>query len=442
VTSFVNIRTVFDSGDRSVAALSKLYQDRRFLNAVIEEVAQPVLTSEKIAGKKVLLKPNWVRHDRIPSDEICLRTHDSFLLAALETVLKRSPKEVLIGDAPIQGCHWSRVVTDQLRETMAKLEERYSVPVSIKDFRRVAFDPALNDASENRRPLDKYLIFDLGPASFLEPITEEGKNNFRVTVYNPDRFIESHSKGMHKYCITRELFETDLVISLPKVKTHQKAGITAALKNIVGLNGDKDFLPHHRIGGTGRGGDCYPGNSRVRYMAELAYDEGNRNKGNFLFTVWTRVAALLWRLSLPSQYDHPGAGWYGNDTTWRMVMDLNQIVYFGTADGGLAPSQQREFYSLSDGIIGGQGDGPLFPDPLPLGVVGFTNSSALNDVCMAHLMGMNVDKIPLLRAAMGFMQSGGQKILLNGEEIGIEDLNNHSVSAVMPPGWVGYEQVN
>ena len=441
MTPFVNIRTAFDPGNRSINALSAIYDDLEGLVEVIEDVAQPVLHDEKIAGKKVLLKPNWVRHDRVPTDEFCLRTHDSFLLATLTAVLKRQPRAVLIGDAPIQGCHWSKIVTSQLREKIANLEKAYSVPVSIKDFRRVTFDPALNDAKEDRRPMGEYLIFDVGSDSFLEPITEEGKNNFRVTVYNPDRFSESHTKGMHKYCITRDLFDADVVISLPKVKTHQKAGITAALKNIVGLNGDKDFLPHHRIGGTGRGGDCYPGDSRVRYLAELAYDEANRNKGNLLFSILTRIGALLWRLSLPGQYDRPGAGWYGNDTTWRMVMDLNLIVHFGTPDGKLASAQQREFFSLSDGIIGGQGDGPLLPGPLPLGIVSFTNSSALHDVCMAYLMGMKVDKIPLLRAALDFMHSGGQEIRLNHEEVPIEELRKYAAQAAMPPGWVGYDKV-
>lgn len=440
MTPFVNIRTVFELGQRSVDALSRIYNDLERLGETIEDVAQPVLSDEKIAGKKILLKPNWVRHDRVPADEICLRTHDSFLLATLTAVLKRQPKAVLIGDAPIQGCHWSKIVTAQLREKIAGLEKAYSVPVSIKDFRRVTFDPALNDAKEDRRPMGEYLIFDVGSDSFLEPITEEGKNNFRVTVYNPDRFIESHTKGMHKYCITRELFDADLVISLPKVKTHQKAGITAALKNIVGLNGDKDFLPHHRIGGTARGGDCYPGDSRIRYLAELAYDEANRNKGSILFTAWTRLAALLWRLSFPTKFDRTGAGWFGNDTTWRMVMDLNQVVHFGTADGRLAPWPQRAFYSLSDGIIGGQGDGPLFPDPLPLGVVGFSNCSATHDFCMAQLMGMQVEGIPLLNAAMKLTQDSDTAITLNGVPVDNAALQDHSITALMPPGWEGYDE--
>ena len=32
--------------------------------------------------------------------------------------------------------------------------------------------------------------------------------------------------------------------SLPKLKTHKKAGITCALKNLIGINGNKEYLPH------------------------------------------------------------------------------------------------------------------------------------------------------------------------------------------------------
>ena len=115
-----------------------------------------------------------------------------------------------------------------------------------------------NQVDKNRSSISEYVIFDVGKDSYLEPITNDKKNLFRVNNYDPDRLAESHRAGVHKYCITKELFEADIIFSLPKVKTHQKAGITAALKNLVGLNGDKDYLPHHRIGGTEIGGDCYP----------------------------------------------------------------------------------------------------------------------------------------------------------------------------------------
>ena len=55
------------------------------------------------------LKPNWVRHSVREGDEVCLRTHDNFVLGVLEVVLKQSVASVVLGDAPIQGCDWKRM---------------------------------------------------------------------------------------------------------------------------------------------------------------------------------------------------------------------------------------------------------------------------------------------------------------------------------------------
>jgi len=436
---FVNIKSVYSNkSDRHLDALKNLYSDRHFLMENIADIAGATLNEKLLKGKRILLKPNWVTHSRNEADEICLRTHDDFLLAVLEYILPFMPKEVVIGDAPIQGCKWNKMIGSSLLKEVNELQEKYKVPISIKDFRRVTFDMNANNISEERKPLSDYQIFDLGKNSYLEPISDSKKNKFRVTVYNPDRFLESHTLGMHKYCITKQLFESDVVISLPKVKTHQKAGITAALKNIVGLNGDKDFLPHHRIGGTGMGGDCYPGTNFLRYWSELCYDNANRNKGKKMYWLWMRVAFVLWYTSFPKKVHQQAAGWYGNDTTWRMVLDLNTVIHFGKADGSISDTQQRSFFSLCDGIIGGQGDGPLEPDPLSLGIMSFTNDSAWNDICMATLMGMNIDYIPMLIHAKTLFKGNKPIITFNGKIVEPASLKQHAVSAIMPKGWLNY----
>ena len=50
----------------------------------------------------------------------------------------------------------------------------------------------------------------------------------------------------------------DLFVNLPKLKTHKKTGITCSLKNFVGINGDKNWLPHHTEGVPANGGDEFP----------------------------------------------------------------------------------------------------------------------------------------------------------------------------------------
>ena len=436
---FVDIKTLFTSReDRTLDRLAAVYCDRSVLRDVIAHVTGERLAREAVEGKKVLIKPNWVMHQEKASDEICLCTHAQFLLAALEMVLERKPARVLIGDAPIQSCCWDRLITAEFVESTEQLSKRFGIPVLIKDLRRVTFVPSLNTPLHELNPLSDYVIFDLGKESFLEPISRGDRNPFRVTNYNPDRLSESHGAGVHKYCISKELFDADVVISLPKVKTHQKAGITAALKNLVGVNGGKDYLPHHRIGGTGFGGDCYPGRNYLRYWAEQSLDNANRHQGKFAYRAWAKWAGLLWRLSFPGEKHHLAAGWYGNDTTWRMVLDINKVALYGKLDGTLAREPQRVLFSLCDGIVGGQGDGPLSPEPLALGIVCFSNHSGITDVSMGKLMGLDTRKVPMLRAAFDMARREVVEIRLNGQPVPLDSLDLYATETLLPVGWKEY----
>lgn len=439
MNNFTNIVTVYSSQEeRNISFLRDYYSNIALLKDKILVVGECLLNKpELIKGKRILIKPNWVTHNQKPEDEFCLRTNDTIILALLEIILRQKPKSVVIGDAPIQGCRWDKMLSKEFVEKINALQKRYKIPVTIKDFRRVTFDPLHNNLTKDRYSLSNYVIFDLGRESQLEPISTN-KSTFRVTSYNPDRLAESHRKGVHKYCITNELFDADVIISIPKVKTHQKTGITCALKNLVGVNGDKDYLPHHRIGGTGFGGDCYPGKNIFRLAAEYLLDAANRRQGKMLYKPLSYAAAAIWKISFPKNEHHLAAAWHGNDTTWRMVMDLNKIALYGKADGTIATTPQRQLFSLCDGIIGGQGDGPLRPEPLPLGVISFTNNSALNDICMVTLMGFDYRKIPLLKNQNIDFSDGNYEIFLNGQKASLKDVSELAVKTIPPPGWVNY----
>ncbi len=69
----------------------------------------------------------------------------------------------------------------------------------------------------------------------------------------------------------------------------------------------------------------------------------------------------MWKLSFPKKVHYLVAGWYGNDTAWRMVIDLNKIAIYGKQDGTISKTPQLQPHSLCDEIIGGQGDWPLNP---------------------------------------------------------------------------------
>jgi uncharacterized protein (DUF362 family) len=433
---FVDIVRVYNEQFRDIDHLSQLYDDIPKMVRLIKGLIKARLKDEDIKNKKILLKPNWVKHPENKTDLLCLTTHESFIIATAITIAALDPQKITIGDAPIQGCKWDQMISKSFYEQIDKVRLEYKVDIEIIDFRRVKFDPKSNLIQSNVTSLEDFVIMDVGERSYLEPITEQGRNKFRVTHYDPDKFRYTHTKGMHKYCITKHLFNSDLVISLPKAKTHQKAGITAALKNIVGLNGDKDYLPHHRIGGTEVGGDAYPGKSYLRYLAERAYDRAYKSQGSMFYKPWMRMASLIWKLSFPNSEDIPGAAWYGNDTVWRMVMDLNLVINYGKNDGTLSETPQRSFYSLCDGIIGGQGDGPLHPDPLALGIISFTNYSSWHDIVISTLMRLDPTKISLLRAARLFMPERKVEIMLDGKKVSISDLVKYSILTTPPPGWV------
>jgi len=433
---FVDLVSCFTSNEnRSIDKLSKLYANESYLKETISNLIFRRLNFDNFHGKRVMLKPNWVKHSANEADEICLCTNDQFILALLEVVLECKPASVLIGDAPIQGCNWDKVVTAELLAKIADLSEKHKIPVIVKDFRRRVFNPDKNNPVMDRNPLSEYIIFDLEKRSFLEPITTADKNLFRVNDYHPDRLAESHRPGVHKYCITKELFDADIVISVPKVKSHQKTGITAALKNLVGVNGDKDYLPHHRVGSVDNGGDCYPNKNIFRTLAESCLDFANRHQGEKVYWFARKLTSILWRFSRPNAMHNLGAAWHGNDTTWRMVFDLNLITIYGTADGKISDTPQRQLFSLCDGIVGGQGNGPLFPEPLELGVISFTNHSGMNDKALALLMGFDTSKITMLREIDQLIKTGNISLTWNKNLINCSNLNQFYIKAKAAPGW-------
>ncbi len=438
--SFVDIIPFWEKEkDRTIEKLSLVYDNHDLLYKSIKSLIVKHIDIDEIENKNVLLKPNWVKHNQKEIDKICLCTHENFILTTLEILLELKPKSVLIGDAPIQGCNWDLLLSETFYKKVESLSNRFDIEVSIKDFRRVAFDPKTNVLETEKNSLDNYIIFDVGTKSYLEDITSD-KKTFRVTCYDPDRLAESHNFGIHKYCIAKEVFEYDTIITLPKIKTHQKSGLTNSLKIIVGINGDKDYLPHHRIGALGHGGDCYKGYHPLRRLSELILDEANRNRGKRIYKFYSYLSAALWKLSFPKPEQNLAAGWYGNDTVWRMVVDLNLVAKYGKSDGTISDNPQRTLFSLCDGIIGGQGNGPLSPEPLPFGIISFSNDSFLMDEIIGYLYRMDIDKIPLLKEAKNRNINKEVELYLNGEITHLKNLLKYSTDVIMPPGWVNYNK--
>ena len=351
-------------------------------------------------GANVLVKPNWVSEtNESGGGTDCLLTHPMVLDVVVELVAACRPSHIVVGDAPIQGCALEKIVDSSLRAALQRAAG--DVPIRIADLRRVLLVPT--DAGWERRATSRmdseYAKFDLGVRSALEPISVP-PGRFRVTRYDPRSLAVAHNPGRHRYVLAREAFDADVIISLPKLKTHRKAGMTGALKNLVGLNGRKDFLPHHRIGGTWTGGDCYAGFDPVRRWAEYCLDRANMADVPLMDATWRwraeHLLAAVGRHGWPTDVE---GGWWGNDTCWRMVLDLNRLLLYGDADGVVSSLPRRRIMTIVDGIVAGEGNGPLGPLPLRLGCVLAGNDSAAVDCAAAGLLGFAPERLPLLRGA-------------------------------------------
>jgi uncharacterized protein (DUF362 family) len=395
-------------------------------------------------GARVVVKPNFVLDENEGDGGMDpLITDPSLVRAAVEGALESGAGEVIVGDAPIQKCRFDRLLESTglgaWAEALMRSDARFR---GIRDFRRTTCDMiagGIRVASENLRSEDEFVLFDTGSGSLLEPIST-APGRFRVAWYDDRPMARTHGPGRHQYLVAREILEAGVVINLPKLKTHRKAGVTCALKNLIGINGNKEYLPHHRLGGAGAGGDCYPGKSRIKSMLEYVADRQNRASSTLGNVFWYPFVVGLTRLA---RWGNDSLGidgsWSGNDTIWRTCLDLNRILLYGTPGAKLAATVQRRVLHIADAVIAGQGEGPLSPDPLNMGLLLASRNAPAMDFAGALLLGFDPAKIPLVRESFGsfdwpIARFGSAEVRMRGDLGSGPAAEVVSASGAVPPG--------
>jgi hypothetical protein len=121
--------------------------------------------------------------------------------------------------------------------------------------------------------------------------------------------------------------------------------------------------------------------------------------------VWRTTRGLLISRSSPERVGGAqtlvgGGAWFGNDTLWRALHDLNLLVLFADSTGVVRSSRQRRYLCVVDGIVAGEGDGPLQPVPRRDGVIMVGDDALAVDLVAAHYMGLDWRRIPLLADAV------------------------------------------
>jgi uncharacterized protein (DUF362 family) len=138
------------------------------------------LLGADVRGRRVFLKPNMVEYE----SETAINTHPHVVAAAATAFLKAGAREVVVGEGP-----------------------------------------------GHRRDVE-YLLAGTGLADVLQDL------RLRFVDLNHDDVREvplrSHFTKLESVWLPAELLQSDFIVSMPKLKTHHWAGLTASMKNLFG----------------------------------------------------------------------------------------------------------------------------------------------------------------------------------------------------------------
>jgi len=389
-----------------------------------------------VPGNKVVIKPNWVRETNPISEGIDgLVTHPALIRAIVDyaIIALKNDGEIIIGDAPIQSADFD-ILKNRLKiqEIADFYQTKTSVRISVEDFRQeirrygkggeVIFNKIFSDK--------EFVKVDLGDKSSLASVIRNFKK-FRVTNYDPKKMSEFHGPGKNVYLIYKSVLDADVVIQVPKLKTHRKAGLTCCLKNTVGINCSKDALVHHTKGSKWQGGDAYSEFNLLKWLNEEMYDLRESSKNTFFQKLLTKFIGLN-ETVIKRLFDNMvfEGSWYGNDTLWRMILDINMILFFSDKNGRINESRQRKVMYFVDCIVGGENNGPLKPSDKQAGLLIAGWNPVLIDIAAAKMMGFDYRRIPVLLNALRSKlldfnedKMGESNLVVNGKSHGLSDLD-------------------
>jgi len=358
-------------------------------------------------GETVFIKPNMIAHKHALRDDWdYVITHGSVIRAVVDYVYiaLQGRGRIQIGDGPQTDSKWDliteRMGLNEIRRLYAEQKQFEIELIDLRDEHWIEKDGIYTDRIKLKGDPAGKSLFDLGANSMFAELDRAGKTYYGA-YYDVAETNRHHSGGKHEYEVSNSPLAADVFINIPKLKTHKKCGLTVNLKSLVGINANKNCLPHYVIGAPETGGDQFDqarARARIENSLVLAVKKHLMNNSRLMQAAARRLKKLAYRIFGGTEEVVRSGNWHGNDTVWRMCLDLNRILFYGRP-GGKFVGEPKRFLSVVDGIVAMEGNGPVAGDRRETGlIIAGENPAAVDAVC-ARIMGFDENKLPLVKRA-------------------------------------------
>jgi uncharacterized protein (DUF362 family) len=386
-------------------------------------------------GGRVIIKPNLVAHGEDLDDRkfSSLVTHASILRPIIDYALKAVGNKgtVIVADGPLESADFLKTCERSGLSSLLSWYRKQGITIPLFDLRNEKLVTIHNVTIGTWRfkimkmqrnsgdPLG-YALVDLADKSSFSDLDDVSLQALRSTqsVRSKKGPIRYHMNGHHAFPVAKTLLNADCVISVPKLKTHKHLGVTLSTKNLVGIIIPRSYLPHFREGMPPIGDEF---NIRSRPL-EYALSQ-----------LWKRMTFggfLRFHITNKMPQDiRKHISFVTNDTIWRTALDLNKCLFFADGNGELHSTPTKSYFSVVDGIIAGEYDGPLNPTPKETGlIIAGTNPLDVDEMCI-RLMGFNPNAIKLIT-------EGRKDDLLSKIPSCSVIINSNDIVKFVPPeGW-------
>jgi uncharacterized protein (DUF362 family) len=359
-------------------------------------------------GETVFIKPNMIAHKHSHCDDWdYVITHGSVIRAVVDYVYLalQGKGKIQIGDGPQTDSDFDQTVGRMgLREIQAYYRQKHNFEIEILDLRKeywVQKSGVYVDTVPLPGDPQGSLVVNLGRDSMFAEQDGE-KVEYYGAFYDVQETNAHHRNRRHEYMVSKSPIAADVFINIPKLKTHKKCGLTVNLKSLVGINANKNWLPHYVFGAPKHGGDQFAEESVVHRLENTLVRKAKTlllRKNPLLQGIASRMKQSAYRTFGDNESVVRSGNWYGNDTVWRMCLDLNRILMYCNAEGEMTTTRKR-FFSVVDGVVAMEGNGPVAGIRKEIGMLLAGTNPVAVDLACARLMGFDYRKLPILHRAL------------------------------------------